>query len=97
MSAPKKGCHVLIEAGAVGAVKKLYPWVSAEVAYVVAAVDTKHTKGRSVVHVHEKGMPSKRFTLWSTDVKALPRCKWCDVESHSSTYCPHMKKEGARK
>ncbi len=88
MSKPIAGGHARIREHAHPKYAAMYPGLEADKAYPVVVVDPGYG-GRKAVHL-DVGT-GRRVAVWSVDLRALPRCKYCNTEKHSSKACPEMK------
>lgn len=99
MSAPRKGGHVWIREKCIADVRRFYPAAEKDKGYVVVAVDRSATVGRPRCYIQG---PDSSWCLWLSQVKAFPRCEYCEAEGHTKTQakadnCEVVRKEQEEK
>jgi hypothetical protein len=82
MSAPKVGCHARVSAKHAPIYAPVYGKLDPGDSWIVTYIEKR---GRKAVYLQAG---DRQVTLWSAHVRAIPRCKWCDTEAHSSRKCP---------
>ena len=81
--------HVRVKADKLSELKALYPTLGTETPLKVAYL--QKDGGRRRVYISIAGR-ADWICLWSTQVKALPRCRTCESEHHRT---PRAKRGGA--
>jgi hypothetical protein len=80
------GGHVTLRGRAQVKVRRFYPWLTCDVAKVVAL---NKILGRTALGViQENGDPGNVAWLWSADCTPFSRCPFCDAEKAPGRRCP---------
>jgi hypothetical protein len=84
----KVGGHVTLRGRAQAKARQFYPWLTCDVAKVVAL--NKILGRPAVAVVQENGDPGNVAWLWSCDVTPFTRCQFCDTEKRpgKGARCP---------
>jgi hypothetical protein len=91
---PIPGGHVRLTEEVKPLVAPIYQGIDLDQAFLVEHVAVS-SLCRTTVFVLPKEDPERRLGFWLSQVKAFPRCKWCNKEGHSLKSCKEAKEAAA--
>ncbi|HYF08111.1 MAG TPA: hypothetical protein VD970_10855 [Acetobacteraceae bacterium] len=79
MATPKVGCHATIREKKLSNYAGFYGPIGKDETFVVDHID--NGRGRGCVYLRRE--QGSIIPVWRGDVKAFPRCDYCDEEGHT--------------
>lgn len=98
MSTPAVGFHAHVREKSISKYTGVYGHISPDDLFTVVRIDEGY--GRRCIHLQRDG--GGIVPVWLGDVKALPRCKYCNSEEHTKksatkTNCAELSRQESGK